>query len=579
MRKLTYIFFLSVIFNLLIKSICFGQQADNNNVSLKDYGITKYPTLGDVENSLFDDDFIDINPLSHEDINTNFSNIDDLEWLKTIAIKNKVILFGELHYFQYVHNLRNRIFFALNNFDYYPLLILEAEYSITPFLNHYVMIKDDISAKKFEDEIYNFICSESKYALIQHIRRWNKTHPQKLIRIACTDVEHDDERTIKKILIPYFNKIDNSLTPSKCFNSHDINIMFTVFDSLLVLAQEKQLVGKYKFITTNYIKNIITNLKSTFDSMNDDWLFKRQKAIIRNLSDTDFFGNDLRECKAMLYGGLSHTPTHVNEEDSISWEGTYLTNEFGPTKNKTFSITAMGLSLSLSQMIDRNLASCLLQGSAYNFIFSQMHDAYIKGLLNPKQYYFVRKENYKNDEFKKLIIKKSYRVSNEPILIEKIFWEKLLERSQKESIEMHKSLTSWKDFIDKYDAFIFVPKSPITIARLQKWNFNPKRNITFKVHSKVYSDSIVYITGYQVKLGSWNPGLIQLNKEEDGSWSKTFLFNEGMSINFKITRGTWDKEAVNIDGTVPPNSTFVVKGDSTINIIIENWKDIFNSSK
>lgn len=98
--------------------------------------------------------------------------------------------------------------------------------------------------------------------------------------------------------------------------------------------------------------------------------------------------------------------------------------------------------------------------------------------------------------------------------------------------------------------------------------------VKFRVLPKTMPESgQVYITGNDVQLGEWQPDSIALEKQPDGAWTKTFRFEKGILLEYKITRGSWDTEAVSDEGIVPPDSRLSVEKDTTITIIIENWKD------
>ncbi len=102
-----------------------------------------------------------------------------------------------------------------------------------------------------------------------------------------------------------------------------------------------------------------------------------------------------------------------------------------------------------------------------------------------------------------------------------------------------------------------------------------KKDITFQVIPNVMPDtSGIFITGDHEKLGAWNPGLIALQKQPDGSWMRTFSFPPDTELEYKITRGDWQTEAVSEEGTVLPNSRYTVSKDDTVAIEIENWKDL-----
>jgi hypothetical protein len=46
-----------------------------------------------------------------------------------------------------------------------------------------------------------------------------------------------------------------------------------------------------------------------------------------------------------------------------------------------------------------------------------------------------------------------------------------------------------------------------------------------------------------------------------------------MRVEYKITRGSWDREAVRGDGTIPSNSILDVSGEMSVEIVVERWKD------
>jgi len=114
-----------------------------------------------------------------------------------------------------------------------------------------------------------------------------------------------------------------------------------------------------------------------------------------------------------------------------------------------------------------------------------------------------------------------------------------------------------------------------TIAAASSGNsFAKDRKVTFKViPSRLPDTSKVYITGNHAQLGDWNPGKVPLIKNTEGSWSKTFLIEDGTHLEYKITRGMWQNETVNKYGMVPPNSILEVENDTLIIIKVDNWRD------
>ncbi len=91
--------------------------------------------------------------------------------------------------------------------------------------------------------------------------------------------------------------------------------------------------------------------------------------------------------------------------------------------------------------------------------------------------------------------------------------------------------------------------------------------------------SEIYITGNLPEFGNWAPDVISLDNISKNDWEKSFLVPAGKKIEYKITRGSWDTEAVNEKGDIPKNNEVIVKNDTAINIEINHWKDQFKYKK
>ncbi len=102
-------------------------------------------------------------------------------------------------------------------------------------------------------------------------------------------------------------------------------------------------------------------------------------------------------------------------------------------------------------------------------------------------------------------------------------------------------------------------------------------DITFKVVPETLpAGSKVCITGNHEKLGEWNAGAVALEKQEDGSWSRTLTFPAGSQLEYKITRGSWQTEAMNAEGMVPQNSKLHVLSNETVRIVVANWRKVMH---
>ncbi len=99
--------------------------------------------------------------------------------------------------------------------------------------------------------------------------------------------------------------------------------------------------------------------------------------------------------------------------------------------------------------------------------------------------------------------------------------------------------------------------------------------ITIRVSPKVLPDSAqVYLTGNQPDLGSWQPDGKALQPGADGRWQTRLTYPPGTAVEFKITRGSWQTEAVSATGRVPGNHVLTVQNDTTLDIVVENWRDL-----
>jgi len=85
-------------------------------------------------------------------------------------------------------------------------------------------------------------------------------------------------------------------------------------------------------------------------------------------------------------------------------------------------------------------------------------------------------------------------------------------------------------------------------------------------------DERICIAGNNTALGNWNPGLVSLEKMTPSAWSKTFTFKENQNIEFKLTKGSWNSEALTENKSVPGNYSLTVSGDTTLIYTVKYWK-------
>jgi predicted alpha/beta superfamily hydrolase len=91
-------------------------------------------------------------------------------------------------------------------------------------------------------------------------------------------------------------------------------------------------------------------------------------------------------------------------------------------------------------------------------------------------------------------------------------------------------------------------------------------------------DGIVFIAGNHPSLGDWNPGEVALKKINDSTWSRSFTFLKGMELEYKITLGTWNSQALYQSNEIPENSREVVSTDKEVIIRPSNWSNVVHKN-
>ena len=103
-----------------------------------------------------------------------------------------------------------------------------------------------------------------------------------------------------------------------------------------------------------------------------------------------------------------------------------------------------------------------------------------------------------------------------------------------------------------------------------------RKEITIKVITPLSTPGGARLTiaGNDSLLGEWDATKISLKKDNDSLWSFHSRFAVGTLLEFKITRGSWNTEALYQRSTTPPNFALTVANDTTIMIRPISWKDV-----
>jgi hypothetical protein len=422
-----------------------------------DHGLLAYPA--DAPSSL-QEGFVEIAPLSPDDVSATFDNLDDLAWLVPIAQAKKVVLFGESHWFRVTHQIAHRVLFALQQGDHFHLLTLELPYSITPYVDHYVQLADDEAAAAFARETFaGRVDTAEMRALVEHIRVWNKQHPKRAIHLAAHDIEHDFPGVIRGVLEPYFRGIDPDFTFEPDDFRRDPSVVFSELDRLVVRARRARHVGAYSFITVDFIAGVVENLRSVYYAWKFDHGYYRQKAIIRNLTDERYLGRWLRRGKVMIWAGAHHTPSRMRLPDGGAFlrEGVYLEQVFAPTRGRTYSINAIGLAYTLDAMAEVEVTTLGHVGDGYRSALTQLQAAYRDGSIGRDDPYFT----WTPPSFASLAVALARTVDHRPYRITNLSWESIEPVLGQLPADDQRAARALRSEVENHDAIIIVPRSPL----------------------------------------------------------------------------------------------------------------------
>lgn len=99
-------------------------------------------------------------------------------------------------------------------------------------------------------------------------------------------------------------------------------------------------------------------------------------------------------------------------------------------------------------------------------------------------------------------------------------------------------------------------------------------NVTFLVNSEAINENdSVFVTGNHKKLGNWSPVKFRLETVGVNRWQNTVKIEKGYKLEYKITRGSWDMEALYEKGIIPENSFVKIESDTLIVIDVPFWSD------
>jgi predicted alpha/beta superfamily hydrolase len=83
--------------------------------------------------------------------------------------------------------------------------------------------------------------------------------------------------------------------------------------------------------------------------------------------------------------------------------------------------------------------------------------------------------------------------------------------------------------------------------------------------------SSVYICGSQEELGLWNPSKMKMDYKGNHTWTKEIRITKSLTIEYKYTLGSWDRQGSDANGNPLQNFVLTVLGDTLVNDNVLFW--------
>jgi predicted alpha/beta superfamily hydrolase len=89
---------------------------------------------------------------------------------------------------------------------------------------------------------------------------------------------------------------------------------------------------------------------------------------------------------------------------------------------------------------------------------------------------------------------------------------------------------------------------------------------------------MIYLSGNNSSLGDWNGRGLAVSMQ-NGEGVVQLCVSKKEKLEFKITAGSWDREAIYADGKIPSNFTVMPAQDTTLLIEVVRWRDELKEDK
>ncbi len=448
-------------------------QSTTDRLLLQD-GLLVYPVNDFCKKGLFDDRIL-ASPVSTDDVDADFSNLCDLEWLDRFAGNAKGILIGETHHLKFLNQIKTRIIFYLARYHGFTTVLVEDYFSMTPYIQHFIGIADDTKAQHFfYENLDDFISTREDSIFYQHIRRWNKYHPQNRINLGFYDVGSDYDATWEKVIAPFMEKAG---IPMPAYTITATELLSIIPELVAILSSRIPVSVTLSCgvsLDSQFILDTLKDMESAIRSVLFDKLVYRQLGIVDNLTGVERLGNLTVDSKFVLYGGSYHmnkSPMYPADYSFLREAG-FLNNKWPNTLGKIRSVLLSPGALT----VDRDLlefdpaAVCAPISPIYTDWFVRTKAAWRSGIIHRDDLCFV---NGYPTIYEKEMTLYGIRHRLDAYYVENPDWRGLetIALTDIESLEIEKAKLEFEGF----DAVIFITTSPATYPRNYTHRNQPRR--------------------------------------------------------------------------------------------------------
>ena len=404
-----------------------------------------YPTQEELSNLVLPEGALTVEPVTSDSQCTTL-DASFAKWLKNFVQGQRVFFFGESHWNSGVNRFFNLIVENLLETGEVRAVFCEVNYSFSGFFNYFVTEPDEGRAREFlQKRLHPLVSSSSTLDLLELLRAWNLVHPDEPVRIGCLDMEWGTSNVARNIIQPYFRQLDSDYT----LQLEDENVRERL-QELLAEAREKDIVGKYPFITPQYMETVVANLWDTVDIQ--DFNTDRQRGIIRNM--TEFNGELFKEGLVLFKGGGWHAVKQKVDGETFHREAAYLNDIYSPTKGKVVTLYAQGLGFHFGEIAELNLSQRMSSATKYNNLLRNYQKALADGRIGRDGYYLL--ESGGLNIFDRLVAKTGYLWEQDFLRIVAVDWEKLT-GAYGQSVLQNR--------VRDYDAVVYILRSGIEVMR------------------------------------------------------------------------------------------------------------------